>query len=112
MVFTNDSSVLVGEVVPALFRDLASEFHELINVIGSGIRFSFNKMPPTNQISILVNGSAQPGGVNEEGMFTIVIEVDGTYIQTEANLKPHDVVAFCLSYATAYQEKLGGVGPA
>ena len=112
MVFKSDSSVLVNDVVPPSFRELSTHFREFVNVIGTGIRYRFDHVPPVNHVSVLVNGERRPQGETIEGQFTIVIEVDGTYIQTEANLNAVDVSTFCLSYATAYREKMGGVGPA
>ena len=112
MVIKSDTSHIVNDVLTPSFRELCTHFREFVNLIGTGIRYRFAHVPPVNHISVLVNGERRPQGETIEGQFTIVIEVDGTYIQTEANLNAVDVTTFCLSYATAYRKNMGGVGPA
>ena len=112
MVFKTDSARLVNEVVPESFRFGAEHFKEVTNVHGSGIFYRFEHAGVLNVIYIIVQADRGPFADVRAGQFTMLIEVDNKYIQTDSDLTGLEVQAFCLSYIGALLEKKrGGGGP-
>tara|TARA_B100001939_G_scaffold347346_1_gene368691 strand:+ start:2054 stop:2395 length:342 start_codon:yes stop_codon:yes gene_type:complete len=112
VVFKTDSARLVNEVVPESFRFGAEHFKEVTNVHGSGIFYRFEHQGVVNIIYIIVQADRGPFADVRAGQFTMLIEVDNKYIQTDSDLTALEVQAFCLSYIGALLEKKrGGGGP-
>ena len=87
MVFKYEKSVRISDQIPPTFSNLSSNFKEVVNYYGTGLCYVFDKVPPKTLIYFLIK----------------------TYEPYE--LTPLEVHAFCMSYAIAYAEKIGGVGP-
>jgi len=112
VVFKTDSAMLVSEVVPESFRFGADYFKEVTNVHGSGIFYKFENNGIVNIVYIIVQADRGPFADVRAGQFTMLIEVDNKYIQTDSDLNALQVQAFCLSYIEALLEiKRGGGGP-
>tara|TARA_R100000773_G_C4215474_1_gene114286 strand:+ start:1227 stop:1568 length:342 start_codon:yes stop_codon:yes gene_type:complete len=112
VVFKTDSARLVNEVVPESFRFGAEHFKEVTNVHGSGIFYRFEHAGVLNVIYIIVQADRGPFADVRAGQFTMLVEVDNKYIQTDSDLTALEVKAFCLSYIGALiEKKRGGGGP-
>lgn len=112
MVFKTDSARLVNEIVPESFRYGSTHFKEITNIHGSGIFYRFENEGIVNLIHVIVQADRGPYADVRAGQFTMLIEVDNKYIQTDSDLTALDVQAFCLSYIGALLEnKGGGSGP-
>ena len=108
MVFKYDKTIRVSDAVPQTFKMLASNFREVVNYYGTGIAYVFDdKIGPHTVINVLLSNATEDA--MEE--LLIMIEVENKFISTERSLTPLELHQFCMSYATAYSEKLGGVGP-
>ena len=112
MVFKTDSARVVNEVVPESFRMGAAHFKEVTNIHGSGIFYRFENEGIVNVVYIIVQADRGPYADVRAGQFTMLIEVDNKYIQTDSDLTGLEVQAFCLSYIGALiEKKRGGGGP-
>tara|TARA_R110000796_G_scaffold170121_6_gene287011 strand:+ start:8637 stop:8969 length:333 start_codon:yes stop_codon:yes gene_type:complete len=109
VVFKYEKSVRISDQIPPTFSNLSSNFKEVVNYYGTGLCYVFDKVPPKTLIYFLIKTYEPYENKKEELIF--LVEVENQIISTENELTPLEVHAFCMSYAIAYAEKIGGVGP-
>ena len=111
MVFKYDKSIRISDQIPPTFSNLSSNFKEVVNYYGTGLCYVFDKVPPKTLIYFLIKTPEPYLNEHKAEELIFLVEVENQIISTENALTPLEVHAFCMSFATAYAEKLGGVGP-